>query len=157
MKIKTCPFIINGPLYQRLQGRQQLSAHVVSGFHRLHTMQDWDSPKLNPADYIMMPRVKFQAEMQYRRIDGGRILMCDRYGRQWSVFAAAADEVLPAMQLGKILAWWTMAKKGQACGLTADLNHPLMARVPAYQDIPLMLEKSTDLSTVMQEFEAMAV
>jgi hypothetical protein len=158
MTIKTCPFIINGPFYQSLQRSQQFSTYVASGFNKLHTMQDWDSPKMHLGiDYIMMPRVKFQAELQYQKLDGGRILMRDGYGRQWSVFGAAADEILPAMQMGKLLAWWTMAKKGKAYGLTVDLKYPLMARVPAHQDIPLMLEKSTDLSSVMKEFEAMAV
>ena len=121
-------------------------------------MQDWeDSRRQNAADFVMLPRVAFQAELQYDRLEPGRILMKDVHGREWSVFGSSADEVLPKMQLGKLTAWWVMTKKGQACGLTVDIARPLMASVPSNQDVPLMLEKSTDLNALIPYFEDMAV
>ena len=156
MKIKTCPFFIDGPTYQKMQARNQSVA--LGGMYKLHTMQDWDNPRYQkPVDYVMLPRVAFQAEMQYVRLDNGRVLMNDVHGRQWSVFGAAADELLPKMQMGKITAWWIMAKKGQACGLMVDTSRPLMAHVPSNQDVPLMLEKSTDLNAIIPYLEDMVV
>lgn len=156
--MKYCPFRINGPYYQRLYGANSGMARIANGFDKINTMQDWQK-SIDPAapDYIMMPMVRFQAELHYRRLSDGRILMLDAYDRTWSVFSSSADEVLPAMQKGVLNAWWTMAKKGKAYGLMVDLKQPLLANVPANLDIPQMLEKVQDLNTVMTEFEAMAV
>ncbi len=125
---------------------------------RLHTMQDWER-SINAAapDYIMMPRVRFQAKLTYRRLSQGRVLMTDDYDREWSVFGSDADKVLPAMAMGVLSAWWVMAKKGKAYGLTVDLDTPLVASLPTSMDIPLMLEKTQDMPSLMPYFEAMAV
>lgn len=156
--MKYCPFLIDGPRYLHLYGAAARSAALSSGFDKLHTMQDWDRPKMViSSDCIMMPRVRFQAKLHYKRLSDGRILMLDEYDRQWSVFGSSADEVLPAMTNGVIEAWWVMAKKGNAYGLTVDLKQALMARILPNQNIPLMLEKANDLKTVMSDFEAMAV
>lgn len=157
MKIKTCPFIIDGPVVQQMRGRAA-GRYQLSGMYKLHSMQDWSNPlHQGAADYIQLPRMKFQAELRYQSLCGGRILMLDQYGRQWSIFGSSADEVLPKMQMGKLTAWWIMTKKGQACGLTVDLTTPLLAHVPPNQDVPQMLEKVQDLNTVMAEFAALAV
>lgn len=149
--MKYCFFRINGPTYRHL-------SFSASGMYQLHTMQDWEC-HIDPThpDYIMMPRVRFQAELTYKRLNQGRVLMSDVYGREWSVFGSDADKLLPAMQRGVLNAWWVMTKKGKAYGLTVDLNTPLMAQVPSNLDIPLMLEKTQDMQALMPYFEAMAV
>ena len=159
--MKYCPFRIDGPTYQRLYGSNVASrsfVHTPTGMERLHTMQDWER-SIHPThpDYIMMPRVRFQAELTYQCLSQGRVLMRDAYERTWSVFASDADKVLPAMRLGVLNAWWVMAKKGKAYGLTVELETPLVANLPSNLDIPLMLEKTQDMQALMPYFEAMAV
>ena len=155
--MKYCPFSINGPRYQRVYGINS-AMNCSLGLNALHTLQDWEhSIDPHQPDSILMPCVRFQAELHFRRLDGGRVLMLDAYGRQWPVFASAANEVLPAMQKGALNAWWIISKKGKAYGLTVDLKAPLMLSVPIDQDVPQMLEKALDLKMVMREFEALAV
>lgn len=156
--MKYCPFRINGYAHQQMYGSRSGAPRIASGMHRLHTMQDWER-KIDPSDpdYIMMPRVRFQAKLTYKRLSQGRILMSDDYDREWSVFGSDADKVLPAMNVGVLNAWWVMAKKGKAYGLTVDLDAPVMANLPSNLDIPLMLEKAQDMQSLMPFFEAMAV
>ena len=149
--MKYCPFLIDGPSYQHF-------SFSGLGMYQLHRMQDREC-HIDPTypDYIMMPRVRFQAELTYKRLSQERVLMSDVYGREWSVFGSDADKLLPAMQRGVLNAWWVMTKKGKAYGLTVDLDTPLMAQVPSNLDIPLMLEKTQDMQALMPYFEAMAV
>lgn len=156
--MKYCPFSIDGPRYKRFYSINSSRGLIATGLDVLHTLQDWDH-RIDPAqpDCILMPCVRFQAELHFRCLSSGRVLMLDAYGRQWPVFASAANEVLPAMQKGALNAWWIISKKGKAYGLTVDLKAPLMPSVPIDQDVPQMLEKALDLKMVMREFEALAV
>jgi hypothetical protein len=151
-QIKTCFFQIDGPI------RQQHIAAGYSYWQGLHTLLEYANYaiKVSPHEVVELPRVRFQAQMTFVCMANKRILMKDRFGRDWSVYGSYIDLLVPRMTKGVIECWWEMTKKSNVYGLTADVEAPL-GKVAQDRDIPLMLEKSTDLNSLRPYFEAMAV
>ena len=151
--IKTCFFQIDGPIRQ--QNIAKGSLYLQTGLHTLLEYAPYVIKAAHP-EAVELPRVRFQAQMTFVRMTEKRVLMKDRFGRKWSVYGSYIDLLVPRMTKGVVECWWEMTKKGNVYGLTADVEAPL-GTVGQNQDIPLMLEKATDLNSLWPYFEAMVV
>lgn len=150
-KIKTCFFQLEGPIRQQSVARGW--AYVTDANALL------DYPEIverhSPKELIEMPCIRFQAEMTFSHMTDKRIIMKDRFGRKWSVYASHINELVPRMNKGVVEAWWSIVKRGSMYGIVADVESPLGA-VDVDFDVPLMLDTVHDLRSVIPNFEAMA-
>lgn len=149
--IKTCYFQIDGPI------RRQDVANGWGGVAGVRTLLDYPDGLMNhsPNEIVELPRVRFQAEMTFVRVNDKRIVMKDRFGRMWSVYGSYIDQLVPLMTKGVIECWWTIVKRGSMYGIVADVESPL-GSVSQDEDVPLMLETAYDLRSLVPNFEALA-
>lgn len=155
--MKTCPFFVNGPMYQTMLARRQHYAVKNLGcLNSLH-IREVDTNSVQAGDYVMLPRISFQAILKYSRIDDKRITMKDRFDRDWSVYNTCADDLLPAMNKGVVETWCTIVKKGAMYGIVVDMKRPLALSIAQDEDVPYMLEHAQDLNLLVPYFQKLAV
>ena len=148
---KICYFQIDGP------ERRQSIAHGCRGIADIHALIDYAEHMVRrrSQEIVELPRIRFQAELTFVRVYDKRIIMADRFGLPWSVYAGDLDALIPAMTKGVVEAWWTIVKRGSMYGLNVDLETPLGVVVPD-RDVPLMLNTAHDLRALYAPFSAMA-
>ena len=152
-KQKSCFFQIDGPVFRK-HSAQKMS--YVSA--KVNTLLEYPDSRISasPNEVVELPCVRFQAQMTFVCMLGKRVLMKDRFGREWSVYASFINQLVPAMNKGVIECWWEIVKKSNVYGLTADVSAPV-GPVGSNQDVPLMLDTAFDLRSCLTNFEAMAV
>lgn len=149
--VKTCFFQVDGPIRQQSIAR---SWGYVSGVHRLLDFPEYVL-RQSPNEVVELPRAKFQAQMTFQYVSEKRIIMKDRFGLDWSVYGSYIDQLVPLMTKGVIECWWVMTKRGSMYGLVADVDTPL-GPLPQDQDVPLMLNATSDIRSLWPQFEALA-
>lgn len=150
--IKTCYFQIDGPVRQQNINMQWSTAQ------RVNTLLDYPGILLAcaPNEVVELPRVRFQAMMMFHRTTDKRVIMKDRFGREWSVYNSCINQLIPAMTRGAIECYWEIVKRGSMYCIVSDVNAPL-GTVKPDQDVPLMLDTVYDLRSLVSQFEDLAI